>query len=67
MKYFFYYFIVDIKGWESSVWYNFIGNVVFKKNEEIYLWVWVFGIDIDVGKKWKVVFLDYFMLIYLFG
>ncbi|KAG7288607.1 hypothetical protein NEMBOFW57_004961 [Staphylotrichum longicolle] len=38
MKYPFYYFTVDTKGWESSVRHNLIGNDAFKKNEETHLW-----------------------------
>lgn len=53
MKYPFYYFTVDTKGWESSVRHNLIGNVAFKKNEETHLWCRVPGIDIDAGKKRK--------------
>ncbi len=51
MKYPFYYFTVDTKGWESSVRHNLIGNDAFKKNEETHLWSRVPGIDIDAGKK----------------
>lgn len=53
MKYPFYYFTVDTKGWESSVRHNLIGNDAFKKNEETHLWSRVPGIDIDAGKKRK--------------
>lgn len=53
MKYPFYYFTVDTKGWESSVRHNLIGNIAFKKNEETHLWCRVPGIDIDAGKKRK--------------
>ncbi|KAK4104324.1 hypothetical protein N658DRAFT_466415 [Parathielavia hyrcaniae] len=51
MKYPFYYFAVDTKGWESSVRHNLIGNDAFKKNDETHLWSRVPGIDIDAGKK----------------
>ncbi|KAK4038026.1 hypothetical protein C8A01DRAFT_17844 [Parachaetomium inaequale] len=51
IKYPFYYFTVDTKGWESSVRHNLIGNDAFKKNEETHLWSRVPGIDIDAGKK----------------
>ncbi|KAL1836050.1 hypothetical protein VTJ49DRAFT_5635 [Mycothermus thermophilus] len=51
MKYPFYYFTVDTKGWESSVRHNLIGNDAFRKNEETHLWSRVPGIDIDAGKK----------------
>ena len=53
MKYPFYYFAVDTKGWESSVRHNLIGNDAFEKNEETHLWRRVPGIDIDAGKKRK--------------
>ena len=53
MKYPFYYFTVDTKGWESSVRHNLIGNDAFKKNDETHLWSRVPGIDIDAGKKRK--------------
>ena len=53
MKYPFYYFNVDTKGWESSVRHNLIGNDAFRKNEETHLWSRVPGIDIDAGKKRK--------------
>jgi hypothetical protein len=53
IKYPFYYFSVDTKGWESSVRHNLIGNDAFKKNEETHLWSRVPGIDIDAGKKRK--------------
>ncbi|KAJ4306173.1 hypothetical protein N0V88_000969 [Collariella sp. IMI 366227] len=53
MKYPFFYFAVDTKGWESSVRHNLIGNVAFEKNDETHLWRRVPGIDIDAGKKRK--------------
>lgn len=53
MKYPYFYFHVESKGWESSVRHNLIGNDAFKKNEETHLWSRVPGIDIDAGKKRK--------------
>lgn len=52
-KYPYYYFVVDTKGWESSVRHNLIGNDAFKKNEETHLWSRVPGIELDAGKKRK--------------
>ncbi|KAK4679120.1 hypothetical protein QC764_201320 [Podospora pseudoanserina] len=67
MKYPFYYFTVDTKGWESSVRHNLIGNVAFKKNEETHLWARVPGIDIDAGKKRKAASPDHSTSIHSFG
>lgn len=53
-RYPYYYFVVDTKGWESSVRHNLIGNDAFKKNEETHLWSRVPGIELDAGKKRKV-------------
>lgn len=52
-KYPYYFFVVDTKGWESSVRHNLIGNDAFKKNEETHLWCRVPGIELDAGKKRK--------------
>jgi len=52
-KYPYYFFVVDTKGWESSVRHNLIGNDAFKKNEETHLWSRVPGIELDAGKKRK--------------
>ncbi|KAK1836306.1 hypothetical protein QBC39DRAFT_339353 [Podospora conica] len=51
MRWPFYYFTVDTKGWESSVRHNLIGNEAFTKNEETHLWRRVPGIGIEAGKK----------------
>ncbi|KAK0658923.1 hypothetical protein QBC41DRAFT_331796 [Cercophora samala] len=67
MKYPFYYFTVDTKGWESSVRHNLIGNVAFKKNDETHLWARVPGIDIDAGKKRKAASPDHSTSIHSFG
>ncbi|KAK4178355.1 hypothetical protein QBC36DRAFT_325114 [Triangularia setosa] len=67
MKYPFYYFTVDTKGWESSVRHNLIGNVAFKKNEETHLWARVPGIDIDAGKKRKAASPDHSSSLHSFG
>ncbi|KAK0745266.1 hypothetical protein B0T21DRAFT_280463 [Apiosordaria backusii] len=67
MKYPFYYFTVDTKGWESSVRHNLIGNVAFKKNEETHLWARVPGIDIDAGKKRKAASPDQSTSLHSFG
>jgi len=53
MRYPYFYFLVDTKGWESSVRHNLIGNGAFKKDNETQLWSRVLGIDIDAGKKRK--------------
>lgn len=52
-RYPYYFFVVDTKGWESSVRHNLIGNDAFKKNEETHLWCRVPGIELDAGKKRK--------------
>ncbi|KAL2257172.1 hypothetical protein VTK26DRAFT_558 [Humicola hyalothermophila] len=67
MKYPFYYFTVDTKGWESSVRHNLIGNDAFKKNEETHLWSRVPGIDIDAGKKRKATSPDQSTTMHNFG
>jgi hypothetical protein len=67
MKYPFYYFTVDTKGWESSVRHNLIGNDAFKKNEETHLWSRVPGIDIDAGKKRKANSPDHSPSLHTFG
>ncbi|KAK3373389.1 hypothetical protein B0T24DRAFT_575799 [Lasiosphaeria ovina] len=67
MKYPFYYFTVDTKGWESSVRHNLIGNDAFKKNEETHLWSRVPGIDIDAGKKRKAASPDQTTSLHGFG
>ncbi|KAK4200677.1 hypothetical protein QBC40DRAFT_279519 [Triangularia verruculosa] len=67
MKYPFYYFTVDTKGWESSVRHNLIGNVAFKKNDETHLWSRVPGIDIDAGKKRKAASPDHSTAMHGFG
>ena len=67
MKYPFYYFTVDTKGWESSVRHNLIGNDAFKKNEETHLWSRVPGIDIDAGKKRKAASPDHSTSLHNFG
>ncbi|KHE83450.1 hypothetical protein GE21DRAFT_1273825, partial [Neurospora crassa] len=67
LKYPFYYFNVDTKGWESSVRHNLIGNDAFKKNEETHLWSRVPGIDIDAGKKRKAPSPDHASSLHNFG
>ncbi|KAL2017991.1 hypothetical protein VTK56DRAFT_1371 [Thermocarpiscus australiensis] len=67
MKYPYYYFAVDTKGWESSVRHNLIGNDAFKKNEETHLWSRVPGIDIDAGKKRKATSPDHSSSMHTFG
>ncbi|KAK4236423.1 hypothetical protein C8A03DRAFT_35668 [Achaetomium macrosporum] len=67
MKYPFFYFSVDTKGWESSVRHNLIGNDAFKKNEETHLWRRVPGIDIDAGKKRKAASPDRSPSLHTFG
>ncbi|KAK0614157.1 hypothetical protein B0T14DRAFT_570124 [Immersiella caudata] len=67
MKYPFYYFTVDTKGWESSVRHNLIGNDAFKKNDETHLWSRVPGIDIDAGKKRKATSPDHAAALQTFG
>jgi hypothetical protein len=67
MKYPFYYFTVDTKGWESSVRHNLIGNDAFKKNDETHLWWRVPGVDIDAGKKRKATSPDHAAALQNFG
>ncbi|KAK4168900.1 hypothetical protein QBC43DRAFT_375444 [Cladorrhinum sp. PSN259] len=67
LKYPFYYFTVDTKGWESSVRHNLIGNVAFKKDDETHLWHRVPGVDIDAGKKRKAHSPDHSTSLHTFG
>jgi len=53
LKYPFYYFFTETKGWESSVRHNLIGNSAFKKLDETGNWTRVHGIELDAGKKKK--------------
>ncbi|KAK3988665.1 hypothetical protein QBC44DRAFT_359874 [Cladorrhinum sp. PSN332] len=67
MKYPYYYFLVDTKGWESSVRHNLIGNDAFRKDDETHLWHRIPGIDIDQGKKRKAVSPDHSTSLHTFG
>lgn len=67
IKYPYYYFAAETKGWESSVRHNLIGNDAFKKNEETHLWSRVPGIDIDAGKKRKPASPDRSSTLHTFG
>ncbi|KAK3325479.1 hypothetical protein B0H66DRAFT_125250 [Apodospora peruviana] len=67
MKYPFYYFTVDTKGWESSVRHNLIGNDAFKKYDDEHVWRRVPGIDIDAGKKRKAASPDHAASLHNFG
>ncbi|SPQ22154.1 1e212df0-589d-4e2e-b351-d8f8a29aa673 [Thermothielavioides terrestris] len=67
MKYPYFYFHVESKGWESSVRHNLIGNDAFRKNEETHLWSRVPGIDIDAGKKRKAASPDRPAALHTFG
>ncbi|KAH9427111.1 hypothetical protein MCOR02_012490 [Pyricularia oryzae] len=51
MKYPWYYFEVDTKGWESSVRHNLIGNEAFYKDD--HMWKRVPGVELDAGRKRK--------------
>lgn len=52
-QYPYFFFMVDTKGWESSVRHNLIGSHCFKKNQETHLWKRVPGIPLESGKKRK--------------
>lgn len=67
MRYPFYYFAVDTKGWESSVRHNLIGNDAFRKDGQTHLWHRVPGIDIDAGKKRKAVSPEHSASLHTFG
>ena len=67
MRYPFYYFAVDTKGWESSVRHNLIGNDAFRKDGQTHLWHRVPGIDIDAGKKRKAVSPEHSNSLHTFG
>ncbi|KAH6690319.1 forkhead domain-containing protein [Plectosphaerella plurivora] len=53
LKYPWFYFHTETKGWESSVRHNLIGNEAFKKDETTGLWSRVPGVELDAGKKRK--------------
>ncbi|KAI0811963.1 hypothetical protein GGR55DRAFT_604760 [Xylaria sp. FL0064] len=53
VRYPWFYFRSETKGWESSVRHNLIGNEAFKKDEETGLWSRVPGVELDAGKKRK--------------
>ncbi|KAI7785972.1 hypothetical protein LA080_005633 [Diaporthe eres] len=52
-QYPYFFFMVDTKGWESSVRHNLIGSHCFEKNQETHLWKRVQGIPLESGKKRK--------------
>lgn len=53
LRYPWFYFHTETKGWESSVRHNLIGNEAFKKDETTNLWSRVPGVELDAGKKRK--------------
>ncbi|KAG7139492.1 hypothetical protein HYQ46_008160 [Verticillium longisporum] len=53
LKYPWFYFHTETKGWESSVRHNLIGNEAFKKDDTTGLWSRVPGVELDAGKKRK--------------
>ena len=52
IKYPYFYFSVETKGWESSVRHNLIGNDAFYKPKNSNLWYRT-GVELDAGKKRK--------------
>ncbi|KAF4333819.1 forkhead box J2 [Fusarium beomiforme] len=53
LRYPWFYFHTETKGWESSVRHNLIGNEAFRKDETTNLWSRVPGVELDAGKKRK--------------
>ncbi|KAF9766835.1 hypothetical protein IL306_000694 [Fusarium sp. DS 682] len=53
LRYPWFYFHTETKGWESSVRHNLIGNEAFRKDEATNLWSRVPGVELDAGKKRK--------------
>ncbi|KAG8677089.1 hypothetical protein FPOAC1_003100 [Fusarium poae] len=53
LRYPWFHFHTETKGWESSVRHNLIGNDAFRKDDTTNLWSRVPGVELDAGKKRK--------------